>query len=140
MTKTLVTLKPVPGFCIKSSTLQPGFYTPTSTAVRPRPDVLEPQSSPIPVPIGLKVFINIAWDVHVPPPPAGSEEAIQLAMKGEDIDELNPDGWYVPVIVSEGRQDKDKGTLFPSYCSPVEIPPRFPNQLSVELLRSSSRF
>lgn len=124
MSKSSVTLKPSPGFCIKSSTLQPGHYTPPSAAVKHHPSLLEPQSSAIPVPIGLKVFINVAWDANVPPPPAGSEEAIQLAMKGEDVDELNPDGWYVPVIVSEGRQDKDKGTLFSHYIAPVEVPPR----------------
>ncbi|CAA7261955.1 unnamed protein product [Cyclocybe aegerita] len=29
-------------------------------------------------------------------------------MQGEDVDETNPSGWYVPVIVSNGREDKDK--------------------------------
>ena len=68
------------------------------------------------VPKGLKVFVNIAWDANVPPPPEGSEEVIQKAMLGEDLDDLNPEGWYVPVIVSDGRQDKDKGArLFISF-------------------------
>jgi PIH1 N-terminal domain len=58
---------------------------------------------------GLKVFVNIAWDSNVPPPPEGSEEVIQKAMLGEHLDDLNPEGWYIPVIVSGGRQDKDKG-------------------------------
>ena len=89
-----VNLRPTPGFCIKSSTLHPSIFK---------------QNATIPIPIGYKVFVNIAWDSNVPSPPQGSEEIIQRAMKGEYVDELNPDGWYVPVIVSEGRQDKDKG-------------------------------
>ena len=61
------------------------------------------------IPKGLKVFVNIAFDMNVPAPPEGSEEAIQKAMQGEEFDELNPEGWYVPTIVSDGRQDTDKG-------------------------------
>ncbi|KDR74195.1 hypothetical protein GALMADRAFT_100012 [Galerina marginata CBS 339.88] len=76
-----IDLAPKAGFCIKSTTLAPA---------------------------GLKVFVNIAWDPNVPPPPEGSEDAIQRAMQGEDIDETNSSGWYVPVIVSNAREDKDK--------------------------------
>jgi hypothetical protein len=83
-----ISLSPTPGFCIKSKTL-----TPVST----------------------KVFINIAWDKNVPSPPKSSEDDIQRAMKG-DVDERgNP--WYVPVVVSEPRQDKDKGK--PPFNSPI---------------------
>lgn len=92
-----INLSPTPGFCVKSSTLQ-----------HQKLNLLEQK---VPIPIGYKVFINVAWDPNVPAPPKGSEEIIQRAMKGHPVDELNPDGWYVPVIVSEGRQDKDKGTL-----------------------------
>ncbi|KAF9260415.1 hypothetical protein L218DRAFT_932502 [Marasmius fiardii PR-910] len=76
-----VTLKPIPGFCIKTNTLQP---------------------------VGLKLFINIAWDQNVPPPPQASEEAIKRAMSG-DLGSLDTgDDYFVPVVVSEGRQDTDK--------------------------------
>ncbi|KAG2152807.1 pre-RNA processing PIH1/Nop17-domain-containing protein [Suillus clintonianus] len=70
-----LTLNPVPGFCLKSNVL---------TA---------PQ---------LKLFLNIAWDANVPPPPTETEDVIQKAMRGEDV------GWFVPVIVSDLRHDKDK--------------------------------
>ncbi|KAJ6553989.1 pre-RNA processing PIH1/Nop17-domain-containing protein [Mycena vulgaris] len=103
-----VSLKPTAGFCLKSSTLQETVLK-ISSAVRPSPNSLEPQSKSIVVPKGLKVFINIAWDPNVPPPPEGNEEAIQRAMRGEDdADHLNPDAWFVPVVVSDAKQDTDK--------------------------------
>jgi hypothetical protein len=95
-------LSPVAGFCIKSSTLQPSVYASHS------------------VPAGHKVFINIAWDTNVPAPPNSSEEVIQRALKGEDIDQFNPDGWYVPVVVSPGRQDKDKGPFPATLIAPSD--------------------
>ncbi|KAF8064117.1 pre-RNA processing PIH1/Nop17-domain-containing protein [Lyophyllum atratum] len=108
MSKTPISLKPVAGFCVKTSTLQPTVFT-QSKGSQPQPkNVLEPVQSAVPIPAGFKVFVNIAWDPNVPPPPPGSEEVIQRAMQGEDVDERNPDGWYVPVVVSDGRQDKDK--------------------------------
>ncbi|KAJ7353442.1 pre-RNA processing PIH1/Nop17-domain-containing protein [Mycena albidolilacea] len=93
MSKVQVALKPTAGFCIKSATLQPA--------------VLKLASSVPPVPSQRKIFINIAWDSQVPPPPEGNEEAIQRAMHSED-EHLNPDAWFVPVVVSEARQDTDK--------------------------------
>ncbi|KAJ6524476.1 PIH1 family [Mycena capillaripes] len=89
MSKTPVSLKPIAGFCIKSTTIQPAVL------------------KDVAVPVHRKIFINIAWDAQVPPPPEGNEEAIHRAMHGED-DDLNPDSWFVPVIVSEPRQDNDK--------------------------------
>ncbi|KAF8621471.1 hypothetical protein AX15_007764 [Amanita polypyramis BW_CC] len=89
-----VLLSPAPGFCIKSSVLQP--------------TVISIKNEQFQVSKGLKVFINIAWDKNVPPPPESSEEAIQRAMQGEDADKRSTDGWFVPVVVSEGRQDTDK--------------------------------
>ncbi|KAH0579754.1 Protein interacting with Hsp90 1 [Termitomyces sp. J132] len=80
---TTIQLEPVAGFCIKST-------------VNDAPNH------------GLKVFVNIAWDPHVPQPPPGSELRIRRAMLGHDVDDPNPDAWYVPVVVSDGRQDKDK--------------------------------
>ena len=107
-----VTLKPTPGFCIKSTALQPGVYTPASKP-GPSSTSLEPQTGPIRVPLGIKVFVNIAWDANVPPPPEGSEDAIQKVMSGEgELDEgalATGRGWFVPVVVSEPRSDADKG-------------------------------
>jgi hypothetical protein len=127
MSKVQVALKPTPGFCIKSATLQPAVLK-LASSVPPGPNSLEPQSTSLAVPIQRKVFINIAWDSQVPPPPEGNEEAIQRAMYSED-EHLNPDAWFVPVVVSEARQDTDKCTFmrlfwgpFPpirsSYCAP----------------------
>ena len=105
-----IDLAPKPGFCIKSTTLAPAVLPPPPPSGPKNANLLEP-TAPIPVPKGQKVFVNLAWDANVPPPPEGSEDAIQRAMQGEEVDEGNPAGWYVPVIVSNARQDKDKGYL-----------------------------
>ncbi|KAF7373454.1 PIH1 domain-containing protein 1 [Mycena sanguinolenta] len=107
MSNISVSLKPSAGFCIKSTTLKPAALKVASSAVPPGPNSLEPHHSSIAVPVNQKIFVNIAWDAQVPPPPEGNEEAIQRAMHGED-EHLNPDAWFVPVVVSEPRQDKDK--------------------------------
>ena len=83
-----ISLSPTPGFCVKSKTLTP---------------------------VPTKVFINIAWDKNVPSPPKSSEDDIQRAMHGDDDERGNP--WYVPVVVSEPRQDEDKGK--PPFNSPI---------------------
>ena len=105
-----IELSPKAGFCVKSSTLSPAVLPPPPPT-KLNANLLEPAPGPIPIPKGLKVFVNIAWDANVPPPPEGSEDAIQRAMQGEDVDEGDPSGWYVPVIVSNGRQDTDKGVF-----------------------------
>ncbi len=53
------------------------------------------------------MFVNVAWDANVPPPPDASNEDIQRAMAGEQDATDSP--WFVPVIVSEPRTDLDKG-------------------------------
>ena len=116
-----VSLSPTPGFCIKS-TSQNSITCPLATSsAAPSSSSSLPRS--IIIPLGIKVFVNIAWDSNVPPPPEGSEEAIQKAMLGEDdadADAIGTGGWFVPVVVSEPRQDKDKcQCCFPS-CS---LPP-----------------
>ncbi|KAF4611452.1 hypothetical protein D9613_003812 [Agrocybe pediades] len=103
-----IELAPKPGFCVKSTLLTPGILPAPKQPPQSNANLLEPAPDPTPLPKGLKVFINIAWDSNVPPPPEGSEDAIKRAMQGEDIDENNPSGWYVPMIISNGRQDKDK--------------------------------
>ncbi|KAJ3773294.1 pre-RNA processing PIH1/Nop17-domain-containing protein [Lentinula raphanica] len=99
-----VSLKPIAGFCIKTTTVQPSSYTPSSLKRS-----LNAQTDSTHIPSGFKIFVNVAWDANVPPPPDGNEEAIQRAMRGDDLDKGNLDNWFVPVIVSEGRFDTDKG-------------------------------
>ncbi|KAJ7041272.1 pre-RNA processing PIH1/Nop17-domain-containing protein [Mycena alexandri] len=106
MSKVSVSLKPSAGFCIKTTLVKSAILQPQSS-VPPGPNSLEPPNPSIAVPANRKIFINFAWDAQVPPPPEGNEEAIQRAMHGED-EHLNPDAWFVPVIVSEPRQDTDK--------------------------------
>ncbi|KAH9893966.1 pre-RNA processing PIH1/Nop17-domain-containing protein [Cubamyces lactineus] len=101
---TRISLAPSPGFCIKSTSLNQvslSLPTPAQNA----------SSSALTIPANLKVFINIAWDKHVPPPPDASEAAIERAIAGDialDPSASDPADWFVPVIVSEPRQDKDK--------------------------------
>ncbi|PPQ90274.1 hypothetical protein CVT25_013099 [Psilocybe cyanescens] len=112
-TNVRIELTPKAGFCVKSTTLAaavlpPPPPTPSTVKSKSSANFLEPAPQPIPVPKGQKVFVNLAWDPNVPPPPEGSEDVIKRAMQGEDVDEANPSGWYVPIIVSNARQDKDK--------------------------------
>ncbi|KAG1851884.1 hypothetical protein DFJ58DRAFT_716658 [Suillus subalutaceus] len=104
-------LNPVPGFCVKSNVLQPAVVPRTATSHPPSTPsdalgvLLNTQNT---IPKGLKVFVNIAWDTNVPPPPPGSEDAIQKAMRDQDYDRSNSDGSFIPVVVSDLRDDKDK--------------------------------
>jgi hypothetical protein len=95
-----VTLKPIAGFCIKSTGLEDGVYSIPPSEQGP--------SSHIAAPKGIKVFINVCFDDNVPPPPEGSEEVIQRAMKGEEA-AMDDREWFVPVVVSHAREDTDKG-------------------------------
>ncbi len=99
-----IQLAPKPGFCIKTVTL-PGAVIPPTVKKTTAP-------SNTPVPEGLKVFVNIAWDTNVPPSPQGSEEAILRAIHGEDVEDADATGFYIPTIVSSSREEKDKG-VFP---------------------------
>ncbi|RPD60719.1 hypothetical protein L227DRAFT_81444 [Lentinus tigrinus ALCF2SS1-6] len=91
---TKVDLAPSPGFCVKSTTQN-------SAATK--------DAAPITIPSGLKVFVNIAWDANVPPPPDGSDAAIERAMSDSTpVDADQALQWFVPVIVSEPRPDTDK--------------------------------
>ncbi|KAG6332786.1 hypothetical protein ID866_6305 [Astraeus odoratus] len=103
--KVPVVLNPVPGFCVKSRTTND---TVVHVDVSQGDRGTGASSSLIPVPKGLKVFVNVAWDSGVPPPPRGGEEAVQNAMLGLSMDESDPDGWFAPLVVSDARQDSDK--------------------------------
>lgn len=119
MDTTRVDLTPKPGFCVKTSALQSAVCRVTGQSFLAPVDKPTNAIAPVPgtivIPQGMKVFVNIAWDANVPPPPEGSEEAIQRAMAGEEeIDEdaiARGDLWFVPVVVSEPRSDTDKGEL-----------------------------
>ncbi|KAI0688502.1 pre-RNA processing PIH1/Nop17-domain-containing protein [Cytidiella melzeri] len=110
------TLSPLAGFCIKSSALQPAVckVTGESTAAlsAQTSSAILPLNNTIAVARGQKVFINIAWDANVPPPPDASNDEIQKAMNGgQDFDDdvlASGGAWFVPVIVSEPRTDVDK--------------------------------
>ncbi|EKM52598.1 uncharacterized protein PHACADRAFT_164531 [Phanerochaete carnosa HHB-10118-sp] len=110
-----VDLSPKPGFCIKSTALQSATcnlqLSPSSSNKSQAKDVTI-LSGAMTILKGMKVFLNIAWDANVPPPPEGSEETIRKAMSGEEeVDEdalANGRAWFVPVIVSEPRMDADK--------------------------------
>ncbi|KAF5325404.1 hypothetical protein D9619_009678 [Psilocybe cf. subviscida] len=95
-----LSLAPRAGFCIKTTTLE-GANLPISH---------EKSGAPTSIPGGLKVFVNIAWDVNAPPSPQGSEEAIERVLNGEedDIEEESMGGLYIPAILSPLREDRDK--------------------------------
>lgn len=105
-----VSLAPSPGFCIKTAALKPALCNLTPPPPSPgKLDVPTAALATLAVPQGLKIFVNIAWDRNVPPPPHGSDEVIQKAMLGDDdADADNDGGWFVPVVVSEPREDRDK--------------------------------
>ncbi|KAF8840324.1 hypothetical protein BDN67DRAFT_968730 [Paxillus ammoniavirescens] len=107
-TKIAVTLNPVPGFCVKSKATNVAIVHRTASD-SPHDIPGDTSKSILPVQKGSKIFVNIAWDANVPPPPPGSEDAIRDAMQGLEIDESNPDAWFVPVVVSDARPDSDKG-------------------------------
>ncbi|KAL1937432.1 hypothetical protein VTO73DRAFT_13768, partial [Trametes versicolor] len=98
---TRIALAPSPGFCVKSSALNAALLTLSG------PDHA---TTALPIPIDRKVFVNIAWDKHVPAPPARSEAAIERAIAGDVAlsGPADPEDWYVPVIVPEPRADTDK--------------------------------
>ncbi|KAG8964458.1 hypothetical protein FRC03_001774 [Tulasnella sp. 419] len=108
-----VTLQPQPGFCVKTTSLESGTYTVIS-----RPDPIDASSNSkldksatqvvTTVPKGHKIFVNVAWDNNVPPPPQKSEEDIRKAMMGADLDTSSAGAYFVPVIVSDGRVVNDK--------------------------------
>ncbi|KAM5530849.1 hypothetical protein V8D89_015493 [Ganoderma adspersum] len=102
---TRVSLSPSPGFCVKSSALNSVAFPPDAPLSSSHPST----PTPINIPTGLKIFVNIAWDSNVPPPPDGSDAAIDSAIPDpsahlpEDVAQ-----WLVPLIVSDPRTDSDK--------------------------------
>jgi hypothetical protein len=97
-----VNVSPSPGFCIKSKSLQPG--------VLDVPSAHERAQGPVPLPQGLKVFVNVAWSKDVPPPLDGVEKALDFAARGRRMDLEGERDSPIYVFVSDGRPDTDKGT------------------------------
>ena len=115
MATVSVALAPSPGFCVKCVTLAASECSltpppPPAAGSAPERLVLPTSGTKKPIPKGTKVFVNIAYDANVPPPPEGSEDAIQRAMRGDELpDEDNAGGWFVPLVVPAPREDTDKG-------------------------------
>lgn len=109
MTSKHISLKPSAGFVVKTTNEQPGIYTPTvlpqSSSSAKSKNSLEPVLQSTIVTKGFKVFINIAYEHGVPPPPRSSENDIRKAMAGE------ANAYFVPVVISDGREATDKGCL-----------------------------
>ncbi|KAJ7619406.1 pre-RNA processing PIH1/Nop17-domain-containing protein [Roridomyces roridus] len=80
-----VLLEPIAGFCLKTTTVQPASVKIGSS------DTITPK----------KLFLNICWSDQIPPPPKGrgSEQAGEQSAN---------DDYYVPVVISEAKEDKDK--------------------------------
>jgi len=91
-----INLSPSPGFCIKSKLLQPGALNVTST------------QNPVPIPQGLKVFVNIAWSKDVPPPLDGVEKALEYAAHNRRMDGKSQRESPISVFTFDGRLDTDK--------------------------------
>jgi len=107
--RVAVALNPVPGFCVKSRATNDALVRITA------PDSDHPRD--VRVDKGLKIFVNIAWDPNVPPPPPASDDVIHRAMQGLDIDESNSEAWFVPIVLSDARQDSDKGRCYLPPCT-----------------------
>ncbi|KZT23056.1 hypothetical protein NEOLEDRAFT_1070187 [Neolentinus lepideus HHB14362 ss-1] len=94
-----ISLSPVPGFCIKSLALTHADY----------PLRHHTHSPALPIPKARKVFVNIAFDQHVPAPPPGTDVAIERAIAAlASPADNSPDDYFVPVVVSDPREVLDK--------------------------------
>lgn len=103
-----VTLNPKPGFVVKTTLLASGMYTTKLGQPPLSPSDEKTSSTPTTVAVykGYKIFLNVCWDPNVPAPPERTEDQIRRAMLGADPD---GGGYYVPVVVSDGRPVNDKG-------------------------------
>ncbi|KAL1668742.1 pre-RNA processing PIH1/Nop17-domain-containing protein [Schizophyllum commune] len=81
---------------IKTITPKAHFVAKTTVVSPPavEPALLPTSTTATPFPASRKVFVNIAYSEHIPPPP-------------DDVP-LNHPAWHLPLIVSEPRSDKDK--------------------------------
>lgn len=102
-----IALRPVAGFVVKTVNEEPGVYAPTPNAspnASSSSKMLEPALKSTAVTKGFKIFVNIAYEPAIPPPPYASEAEVKRAMVGENMQ------YFVPVVVSDGREMLDKGS------------------------------
>ena len=107
MATRAVSLAPSAGFCVKSVALNNVSCSISASSDGP--------AQPVAIPTGLKVFVNIAWDANVPPPPHGTDAAIERAVSSRS--EISLDDavdWFLPLVLSDPRSDKDKGVIIPT--------------------------
>jgi hypothetical protein len=93
-----VDVSPSPGFCLKSKLLQPGVLNVGHTH--------EQGQGPVPIPEGLKVFVNIAWSKDVP---SHVENVIASVAHNSLTDRKVQGDSPISVFASDGRLDTDKG-------------------------------
>lgn len=103
-----ISVSPSPGFCIKSKLLQPGVLNVTS--------VDQPTRTPVQIPQGLKVFVNIAWSKDVPPPLDGFEKALETVIHNRRMDRKIENDDPISVFASDGCLDVDRGTSTDRSC------------------------
>ncbi|KAH9976764.1 pre-RNA processing PIH1/Nop17-domain-containing protein, partial [Lactifluus volemus] len=102
-----INVSPSPGFCIKSRLLQPGILNAISN-LSTTSTANQSVQTKVPVPQGIKVFVNIAWSKDVPPPLDGVERAVELATHSRQMDLKSGQDTQIPVFVSDGRLNSDK--------------------------------
>jgi hypothetical protein len=103
-----INVTPSPGFCIKSKLLQSSVLNVTSSH--------EPTQRLVPIPQGLKVFVNIAWSKDVPPPLDGVEKILEFVAHNLRTDGKSEGDSPISVFASDGRLDTDKGTSATRSC------------------------
>lgn len=108
-----ISISPSPGFCIKSKLLQSSILNVAS--------VDQPTRRPVPIPQGLKVFVNIAWSKDVPPPLDGVEKALESVAHNRRMDRTSENDDPISVFASDGWLDVDKGTSTDRSC-PKNVP------------------
>ncbi|KAF8480692.1 hypothetical protein JB92DRAFT_2837547 [Gautieria morchelliformis] len=97
-----------------------GYYTPASVSasspasssnISSAPDVglTTGSTTRIPVPTSLKTFINVAFSLSVPAPPTTLSPEDEARVLGGVLDGIGgAEGYFVPVVVSEGTEGRDK--------------------------------
>jgi PIH1 N-terminal domain len=56
---------------------------------------------------GTKIFLNICTEEAIPKPPEVTDESLKRIIAAEDVKDL--ENYFIPIILSEIRIEKDKG-------------------------------
>jgi PIH1 N-terminal domain len=56
---------------------------------------------------GTKIFLNICTEEAIPKPPEATDEALKRIIAAEDVKDL--ESYFIPIILSEIRNEMDKG-------------------------------